>query len=176
MADETTSRRRTLVMLLGGTGAAAVGLSTIAGARVVAAAASAPGGGSGKWVAVGKLPDFPEGTPRRVTIVADEQDGFAVAKRQPLGVAYVVRKGDAITAFSATCPHLGCLVDAGAAGFHCPCHDSSFSLDGARAPDKPNASLRGLDTLATRVAGADKTVEIEWRRFALGTASKESIG
>lgn len=175
MADDTTSRRRTLVMLLGASGSAAIGLSAIAGARVVAAPASAAGG-AGKWVPVGKLLDFPEGAPRRVTIVADEQDGFAVAKKQPLGVAYVVRKGETIAAFSATCPHLGCLVDAGAAGFHCPCHDSSFLLGGARAPGKPNASLRGLDALATRIAGADKTVEIEWRRFALGTATKESVG
>lgn len=162
-------------MLAGATGAAAVGLSAIAGARVVAAPAGAASG-SGKWIAIGKLLDFPEGAPRRVTLVADEQDGFAIAKHQPLGVAWIVRKGDSVTAFSATCPHLGCLVDAAEAGFHCPCHDSSFAVDGARAPGKPNASLRGLDTLATRIAGADKTVEVEWRRFALGTATKETVG
>lgn len=152
-----------------------MGLSALASARVVAAPASG-GSGTGTWVQVGKLVDFPEGAPRRVTIVADERDGFSLAKNQPLGVAYVVRKGDTVTAFSGTCPHLGCLVDAESTGFHCPCHDSSFTLDGARAAGKPNASLRGLDTLAARLSGPDKQVEIEWKRFALGTAAKESLG
>lgn len=162
-------------MLAGATGGAAVGLSAIAGARVVAAPASAAAG-SGKWIAIGKLLDFPEGAPRRITLIADEHDGFSVAKQQPLGVAWIVRKGETVAAFSATCPHLGCLVDAAEGGFHCPCHDSSFTVDGARAPGKPNASLRGLDGLATRIAGADKTVEIEWRRFALGISGKETVG
>ena len=162
-------------MLVTVTGGGAVGLSAVAAARVVAAPAGGAAG-AGKWVSVGKLLDFPESMPRRVTIVADEQDGFTLAKRQPLGVAWVVRKGETVTAFSATCPHLGCLVDAAVTGFHCPCHDSSFTLEGARAPAKPNASLRGLDALAARISGPDKTVEVEWRRFALGTATKESVG
>lgn len=175
MADDVTTRRTALLLMVGASGGAAVGLSAIASARVVAAPATAAAD-SGKWVPIGKLADFPEGTPRRVTIVADEKDGFSVTKRQPLGVAYVVRKGESITAFSGTCPHLGCLVDAGSTGFHCPCHDSSFTLDGARAAGKPNASLRGLDGLATRLVDPDKTIEVEWRRFMLGTASKESLG
>jgi menaquinol-cytochrome c reductase iron-sulfur subunit len=169
-----------LLLLAGATGGLAVGAATIASARVVAAPASASGG-TGAWIPIGKLIDFPEGAPRRVTVVADEKDGFSTAKHQPLGVAYVVRKGEQLTAFSATCPHLGCLVDASSQGFHCPCHDSTFALDGSRAASagaKPNASLRDLDSLATRLTGKDddRVVELEWRRFALGTAKKESVG
>lgn len=165
-------------MLAGASGGIAVGAATIASARVVAAPADT-NGGNGSWVPVGKLLDFHEGAARRVTVIADEKDGFSTAKQQPLGVAYLVRSGDKLTAFSATCPHLGCLVDATAQGFHCPCHDSTFARDGSRvAGTKPNASLRDLDTLATRVTGAgdDRVVELEWRRFALGTAKKETVG
>jgi menaquinol-cytochrome c reductase iron-sulfur subunit len=167
-------------MLAGASGGLAVGVATVASARVVAAPASASAG-TGAWIPIGKLADFPEGVPRRVTVIADEKDGFSTAKQQPLGVAYVVRKGEQFSAFSATCPHLGCLVDASAQGFHCPCHDSTFALDGSRASGaKPNASLRDLDSLATRLAGKgtpeERVVELEWRRFALGTAKKESVG
>lgn len=176
MTDENAPTRRRALLLLGGlSGTAALALGAVSSGRVIAAPATG-GPSGGHWIPIGTLPDFPDGGVRRVTLVADDVDGFASVKQQPVGVVFVSRNGPSIAAYSAICPHLGCLIDAVDEGFHCPCHDSTFARDGARVLGRPNASLRGLDALSTRVSGAAQRVEVEWRRFALGTATKESVG
>lgn len=176
MTDENAPTRRRALLLLGGlSGTAALALGAVSSGRVIAAPATG-GPSGGRWIPIGTLPDFPDGSVRRVTLVADDVDGFASVKQQPVGVVFVSRNGPSIAAYSAICPHLGCLIDAVDEGFHCPCHDSTFARDGARVLGRPNASLRGLDALSTRVSGAAQRVEVEWRRFALGTATKESVG
>ncbi len=70
------------------------------------------------------------------------------AENYPPGAQFTVAKADAwvahtaagFTALSLVCPHLGCTLEAAAAGFSCPCHGSRFALDGKleRGPaDKP---------------------------------------
>jgi len=39
-----------------------------------------------------------------------------------------------IAALSALCPHLGCVVQRRSTDFHCPCHGSTFHLDGSFVP------------------------------------------
>ena len=86
-----------------------------------------------------------------------------------LGAVWLVRHGDAVTAFSATCPHLGCSVDAAQEGFACPCHGSAFALDGRvrRGP-----APRGLDPLEVKVTDGDRDVLVRFRRFAIGTPER----
>lgn len=40
-----------------------------------------------------------------------------------------------IKALSALCPHLGCVVQRRSFDFHCPCHGSTFQLDGSFVPN-----------------------------------------
>lgn len=127
--------------------------------------------GKGLWVKTVKLADLREGEPKRVTIVADARDGWVVARNQELGAAFLVRKGAEVVAISVECPHLGCSVQAKEKGeFYCPCHDSSFSAEGAR---QHGPSPRDLDRLATKVE--DGHVLIDFRRFKLGVPERVEV-
>jgi cytochrome b6-f complex iron-sulfur subunit len=43
---------------------------------------------------------------------------------------FILRKRKSIRALSATCTHLGCVVQADEKGFLCPCHGSRYDRDG----------------------------------------------
>jgi cytochrome b6-f complex iron-sulfur subunit/menaquinol-cytochrome c reductase iron-sulfur subunit len=170
------SRRRALTVLAGAGATGALAAVALPSARLVAGPAS--GGSSGRpWVQVARLTELPEGQPARVRVIADQHDGYATAKQQPLGQVWLLRKGAEVLAFTATCPHLGCTIDLAPDGKHffCPCHTSWFDLDGKKTEGKPNKSLRGLDALPVRVT-AEKTVEVQFLRFQTGTAKAEVLG
>lgn len=175
MSDDPTSRRRALTVLAAA-GCAGASVAAFSAARLATAPAT-QSSGDAKWIAVAKLADLPEGVPRRLRVVADRIDGYATERAVALGSVYVVRKGDTVTALSAVCPHLGCTVDLAPDGtqFFCPCHTSFFGKDGSIVPGKPNKALRGMDPLPSRVT-AEKTVEVQWQRFQLGTSSREVLG
>lgn len=61
--------------------------------------------------------------------------------------AWVRREGEAIRAFDAVCPHLGCIVRQaeGLEGFYCPCHGSRFAVDGAPLQGPADKPLRELE-------------------------------
>src|SRR6478609_1951046 len=56
-----------------------------------------------------------------------------------------------VTAFTATCPHLGCAVefDGAKKEYECPCHKSGFAIDGKKLF---GPSRRGLDPLPVKLA------------------------
>ncbi|HEY8086221.1 MAG TPA: Rieske (2Fe-2S) protein [Polyangiaceae bacterium] len=172
MAQETKPDRRqalrALAVVGGAAGCAALALPT---ARFVVAPAAA-GTGTGTWIRTVMLDALHEGQPTRVALVADHRDAWTMEKQVQLGAAWLVRQGDAVKAWSVTCPHLGCSVDRdGKGGFNCPCHDSSFAADGRRL-DGP--SPRDMDTLDTKVE--DGFVLVDFRRFRQGTAEKAPVG
>jgi Rieske Fe-S protein len=112
--------------------------------------------------------------PLRVEVVASAQrDAWMRAENVRLGAAWLVRDGDRVRAFTATCPHLGCAVDfdAPSGHFRCPCHTSAFSLSGARL-DGP--AKRGLDPLEARVDEQGR-VAVRFRRFKQDIASREEV-
>lgn len=174
MSEGDGSRRGALkhLVLLGG---AAFACAVAAPAAVFVSAparASGSGGAGGRWVRIVRLESLREGAPKKVAIVADDRDAWTLSRDVNLGAVWLVRKGEAVTAFSAVCPHLGCSVDARAeSGFVCPCHDSAFGPDGACTS---GPSPRGLDTLETRVEGG--FVEVDFKRFRIGVADREAIG
>jgi Rieske Fe-S protein len=153
-------------------GAAACSALAVPAARFVTAPARS-GGGTERWIKTVKLDALPEGQPRRVALVDDHRDAWTLEKQVQLGAAWLVRRGDAVSAWSVTCPHLGCSVDRSASGpgFYCPCHDSSFDPEGKRLT---GPSPRDLDTLETKVE--DGVVLVGFRRFRQGTADKLAIG
>jgi menaquinol-cytochrome c reductase iron-sulfur subunit len=114
-----------------------------------------------------------DGVPRRFAVIADRVDAWTGFAAEPVGAVYLRREagGDAVQALSATCPHAGCFVEIEPTGrcFRCPCHNSSFTLDGGIVA--PSPSPRPMDGLACRVA-ANGTVEVKWETFYTGIADK----
>src|SRR5436305_8725142 len=90
----------------------------------------------------------PDGTPVQVPVVADLTDAWNREPNQPIGAVYLRRIGEQVICFNAICPHAGCFVGYAADRkiFQCPCHTSSFQLDGERI--KPSPSPRNMDELA----------------------------
>ena len=112
--------------------------------------------------------------PTRVPIVAsDVRNAWSVADDVPLGSAWVRRNesGD-VEALSSVCPHLGCAIDFDdqQSVFTCPCHKSSFQLDGAKIS---GPSKRGLDPLPVKVE--EGRVKLTWVRFRPDVPEREPV-
>lgn len=122
---------------------------------------------------LGALPS--DGTPVQVPVIADLTDSWNREPNQPVGGVYLIRKGDEVTCFNAICPHAGCFVAYSAErdAFRCPCHNSTFALDGSRV--QPSPSPRDMDTLAV---DPDKLkqgeVWVEFVNFYPGKEHKEA--
>ncbi|MCA9581100.1 MAG: Rieske 2Fe-2S domain-containing protein, partial [Myxococcales bacterium] len=70
------------------------------------------------------------------------------------------------------CPHLGCQISMDNQDeFICPCHATTFGLDGTV---KEGPSPRGLDSLEARIV--DDTLEVKFCRFQPQTEQKIKIG
>jgi nitrite reductase/ring-hydroxylating ferredoxin subunit len=97
------------------------------------------------WMPVAPLASLTPGQPLRFTAGAIQ--GFLIRTSNhdsPAG------GGDRVSAISAVCTHLGCLLNSNstAGRLDCPCHGASFSLDGS--PLSPEYT-RALPRLRTRV-------------------------
>jgi len=91
------------------------------------------------------IPD--DGTPVAATVLADQVDAWNMYRNVPIGSIWLRKNPDGqILAFNTTCPHLGCSVDYRSASndFFCPCHTSSFDLDGKPKNDVPPRAMDGL--------------------------------
>jgi Rieske Fe-S protein len=121
------SRRLSRRALVGAAGAVAAGAAVVA--TVDRTLLSADGESSrhsaalldpvdGEWTPVATEADIATGTPRR----------FATADV----IGFVTAVGDDLAAVSASCTHLGCILQQNdAAGrFDCPCHRTAFAHDG----------------------------------------------
>ena len=80
------------------------------------------------------------------------------------------RRRGVIACFNAICPHAGCFVayDGATNTFKCPCHNSSFAVDGAII--EPSPSPRAMDTLPCEVEADEILVKFE--NFYTGKADK----
>jgi Rieske Fe-S protein len=121
-----------------------------------------------------------DGVPRRFSLAADVTDAWSRRPAQPIGAVYLIR-ADAegkprVTAFTATCPHLGCAVEFNqeANQFECPCHKSGFAADGKQLF---GPSRRGLDSLEVKLEprGGQMTISVAYQRFRTGIATKEPV-
>jgi Rieske Fe-S protein len=123
----------------------------------------------------------PDGIPHQFVVTTDVVDAWTRAVDQRIGSVFLIRT-DAegqprITAFTATCPHLGCAVefDSSQDRFECPCHASGFGKDGQKLF---GPSLRGLDPLEVKIVenGAAKEIWVAFERFQAGVAERIRIG
>jgi len=118
-----------------------------------------------------QVPD--DGMPRYFPVIADRQDAWTRYPAQRIGAVYLVRNAGAEKpiAFTAKCPHAGCFIGyaAGEDLFKCPCHTSSFKLDGTRARGDAEVSPRDMDKLPVEIrevttVGGEQLAEV-WVEF-----------
>lgn len=77
---------------------------------------------------------------REIRIAAPQQDGISFH-----GPVILKKLGPQIVALSARCPHLGCHIERVAGeNLICPCHGSTFSLQGKRLFGPAQADLQRL--------------------------------
>jgi menaquinol-cytochrome c reductase iron-sulfur subunit len=149
-SDRRGFLRSSLALVLGGIAAV---VPVAAGFRVLCDPLRRRGAGSKvvKVTTIEALPD--DGLPRRFPIIATRKDAWNRFNDVRIGAVFLRRTPDGkVAALNVTCPHAGCFVDFSPerGQFRCPCHESSFALDGAIASPR-SPSPRGLDPLAVRV-------------------------
>jgi nitrite reductase/ring-hydroxylating ferredoxin subunit len=136
---------------------------------------------SGGFVRICTLDSLPaDGMPHAFPVTSELVDAWTRAASQRIGEVFLTRTDaggkPTVTAFSATCPHLGCAVEfSSAAGrFECPCHESAFAKTGQQLF---GPSRRGLDSLDVRITETPPLeVLVKFQRFRPGVPEKESVG
>ena len=190
MPEQTTDTRRAFFAMVTKTlGALAAAVAVIPGLGLLAAplrraivlgpgeplrGPGEPLRGPGEPLRVAVDHDVKPEKPVRVTALGERQDAWLRLDHVTVGSCWLVRatEGAPIRAFSTVCPHLGCGVDFNEKTnkFDCPCHASSFDLDGRRLS---GPSPRGLDELEVSTDGHE--VLVRYRRFRTGGSKKEPI-
>jgi menaquinol-cytochrome c reductase iron-sulfur subunit len=124
-----------------------------------------------------RLSQLKVGVPRSFAIIEERQDAWVKYPAEPVGSVWLIRQPEgrqpAVLALTSECPHLGCAVNLTADGkdFLCPCHTSSFDLDGNPRNSVPP---RPMDRLEVSLGdGVDPEVRVTFQRFR--TLSKEKI-
>jgi menaquinol-cytochrome c reductase iron-sulfur subunit len=129
------------------------------------------------FIRVASLEALPEdGVPRKFAVIAAHTDAWNKFPAAPIGAVYLRRMGSAsVQAFNVVCPHAGCFVEFVAArkGYLCPCHNSTFSLEG-RVNDPKSPSPRGLDELAVEIRNGGE-VWVRFQNFRAGTAQRTPL-
>lgn len=129
---------------------------------------------SGGAVLVASLASLPEnGEPRKFSVLATRVDAWNRTPNVPVGAVYLQRmKDDTVRALNVVCPHAGCFVDFRPARnhFHCPCHNSSFALDG-KVLDPKSPSPRALDDLKVEIRKGTE-IWVTFQNFRAGVHDK----
>lgn len=115
-----------------------------------------------------KLPDG--GAPERFTIKADLVDAWNLFKNRTIGTIYLRNVAGTVLAFTDVCPHLGCKINYQSSSGHyfCPCHASTFNLDGEKINKIPP---RNMDSLEVKV-DPDGSVWVKYEDFRGGVEEK----
>jgi menaquinol-cytochrome c reductase iron-sulfur subunit len=117
-----------------------------------------------------------DGVPRKFPVLADREDAWNKFQRVPVGAVYLRRTAEGkLEALNVVCPHAGCFVDfiAARGKFLCPCHNSTFAVDGAIA-DAKSPAARGLDSLTVELRN-EREVWVKFQNFEAGKAVKVSL-
>lgn len=129
---------------------------------------------SGGAVLVASLDSLPEdGAPRKFSVLATRVDAWNRSPNVPVGAVYLQRLGQGgVRAFNVVCPHAGCFVDYRPTEnhYHCPCHNSSFALDG-KVRDPKSPSPRGLDDLPVEIRNGGE-VWVTFQNYRAGVHEK----
>ena len=125
------------------------------------------------YIRIASVDSLPsDGTPQFVTVIADRTDAWTYFHKQPIGAVTLCKTDDDVTAFNVECPHAGCVVayNTDDKQYVCPCHDSTFTLEGQRSENSP--SPRDLDSL--QIKQKDGFVWVKYEKFQKGPAERIS--
>lgn len=128
----------------------------------------------GGFVKVATLAALPEdGRPVAFKVYQFRQNGWNYFANQEVGAVYLRKLGEQVIAFNTRCPHLGCTIDFRPAkgDFYCPCHTSTFDLDGKKLNPIPP---RNMDDLEVKVA-ENGDVLVKFQKFRAGTPEKVPV-
>jgi menaquinol-cytochrome c reductase iron-sulfur subunit len=132
---------------------------------------------AGGFVRVTTLGAVPEdGVPRKFRVLEDHQDAWNKFANVPVGAVYLRRLGGtAVQAFNVVCPHAGCFVDfmADRKSYLCPCHNSTFDLDG-KILGKKSPSPRSLDSLEVEVREGGE-IWVKFQNYQAGHREKVPV-
>ena len=121
-------------------------------------------------VTLDALPE--DGKPQLVTIVTDKVDAWSGFPDQPVGSIWLRRIGDQVIAFNTVCPHLGCAIEHRTAqnDFFCPCHASTFDIDGEKVNSIPP---RDMDSLEVKLESGQ--IFVRFVNYRAGQAEKVPV-
>jgi Rieske Fe-S protein len=160
--------------VLAGLGSAAIGLVVaVPGVTYVIDPLLRGAGRKGRWFKVASLESLGEEHPVSVPVLGEQVDAWTRSPNQRLGMVWLRKKGDQVTALNAECPHLGCKVgyDREHKRFACPCHESAFTPEGEVLG---GPAPRSLDPLEARVV--DGQVEVRFVRFRAQVKERVEVG
>jgi Rieske Fe-S protein len=133
-------------------------------------------GGGGKWVRIATLDALPKvGEVYRFPVITEREDKWNLYPPAPIGAVFVkrVEGKEKPLVFTTVCPHLGCSVDFKEGIFRCPCHNSSWTIDGARINPESCPSPRDLDELEDVEIRNGNEVWVNYKRFRAGIEEKK---
>lgn len=128
--------------------------------------------------ALAKLSDLQEVIPKVFPVLGKVKDAWVQYPEEPVGSVWLVRKGEAVNAFSAECPHLGCAVSLGPDGnsFFCPCHTSAFTLEGKPNNPVPPRAMDSLEVVLKQTPASDETeIRVKFQRFRTAIPEKSPL-
>ena len=116
--------------------------------------------------------------PQRFKVKGDQFNAWNFEAHQDVGDVFVRRTApDQVQVLNATCPHAGCAVACNGTAFICPCHNSSFDLDGEKLKSdsgRENPSPRSMDALEVDPQKlAEGEVWIEFQNFYTGREDRK---
>jgi len=153
VAPAAPGRRRALVLLIN----SVLAVMGAALAALLGAFALRPSRRSGRarWVRAASFVELKPGNPVARVLSVPVADGWY--RERARRTVFLVRDGDRVTAFSATCTHLGCQVrwDREKTRFLCPCHGGEYDVRGHVVAGPPP---RPLETIESRVDATDDSV------------------
>jgi Rieske Fe-S protein len=131
--------------------------------------------GGGKWVRIATLDALPKvGEIYRFPVITERDDKWTLYPPGPIGAVFLrrVNEREKPLAFTTDCPHLGCSVDFRDGIFKCPCHNSTWTIDGARINPESCPSPRDLDELKDVEIRNENEVWVRFKRFRAGIAEQ----
>lgn len=176
-ADRREFLKKALAVVAGGV---AVGVPTAIAVRAFVTPLGGSGAGEAAFLPITTIDAVKDdGRPHSFPVITDKTDAWNKYRNVRVGAVYLIRRGTAVTAFNAVCPHAGCFVDEAPAGrphaFECPCHRSWFNADGSLVPG--GVSPRGLDQLEVdKDALGRGEVRVKFQNFAAGSEEKIPVG
>jgi Rieske Fe-S protein len=171
-ASTDRDRRSVLKVLTGALAALAGALATVPVLGSALSPLTKPKGDAGGFLRATALSELQEGVPKRVELVSTVIDGWTRAVGV-IGAVWLLKSPDgSVVALSSVCPHSGCSINQKTkTTYGCPCHDSTFQLDG-KPTEGP--SPRPMDPLEVQVK--DKDVFVRWRRYKIGVKDRQELG